>query len=313
MQDITDLAFWRVLCRRGCPDILFTEYFRVHPDSRPEKWIVRDLEDNDTGIPVVAQMVGEDIPSLVRTARFLEALPVIGVDLNLGCPAPVVCRKNAGGGLLKDPSKITDILTALRLSIAGNFTVKTRLGYSSAEEFDRLLEIYATSGCDMLTVHGRTVRQMYGGMVYDECLRHAAQRMPCPVLANGNAESADIALERGQSMGVAGWMIGRWAVRNPWIFSQLRAVQRAEPPFVPTLDDVRLYVEDLYRAIANARAPESSRVGRIKKFMNFILPGLTPEDTMLHAMRRAETEVEFFGLCDRWLRGTTPAFLPPSR
>ena len=66
------------------------------------------------GRPVFAQMIGQDIGSLVRTAKELLKYPVAGIDLNLGCPAPVVCRKDAGGGLLRYPERIEAIVGALR-------------------------------------------------------------------------------------------------------------------------------------------------------------------------------------------------------
>src|SRR6187397_6505 len=126
MQDVTDLPFWRLMTRYGGADLYYTEYFRVHADSRLEKHIARSVVENPTGRPIVAQMIGNDIPSLVRTARDLQQLPIAAVDLNLGCPAPVVYRKCAGGGLLREPAKIVAILGALRVAVKTKFTVKTR-------------------------------------------------------------------------------------------------------------------------------------------------------------------------------------------
>ena len=74
MQDVTDLAFWRVMARHGGADLYWTEYFRVHADSRPEKYILDSITQNPTGRPVIAQMIGNDIPALVRTARALQQL-----------------------------------------------------------------------------------------------------------------------------------------------------------------------------------------------------------------------------------------------
>ena len=88
MQDVTTLQFMRVIARYGGPDVYWTEYFRVHGDSRPEKWILESITENPTGRPVVAQLIGNDIPALVRTARELQKYPVAAIDLNLGCPAP---------------------------------------------------------------------------------------------------------------------------------------------------------------------------------------------------------------------------------
>ena len=106
MQDVTDGAFWNLMHRYGGADVYWTEYFRVHAVSRPESWIVESIENNSTGRPVIAQMIGNDIPSLVRTAKELQQLPVAAIDLNLGCPAPIVYKKCAGGGLLREPQRI---------------------------------------------------------------------------------------------------------------------------------------------------------------------------------------------------------------
>ncbi|MEI7807695.1 MAG: tRNA-dihydrouridine synthase family protein, partial [Verrucomicrobiota bacterium] len=135
MQDVTTLEFMRVIARYGGPEVYWTEYFRVHGDSRPEKWILKSIIENPTGKPVVAQIIGNDIPALVRSARLLQKFPVAAIDLNLGCPAPIVYRKCAGGGLLREPKKIDAILGALRDAVTVPFTVKTRIGFESAKEF----------------------------------------------------------------------------------------------------------------------------------------------------------------------------------
>src|SRR5687768_2291732 len=99
MQDVTDLPFLKLMAQYGGADVYYTEYFRVHSTSNLDKHILRSITQNPTGRPIVAQMIGNDIPSLVRSARELQNYPVAAVDLNLGCPAPVVYRKCAGGGL----------------------------------------------------------------------------------------------------------------------------------------------------------------------------------------------------------------------
>ncbi len=105
MQDVTDLAFMRVVAAYGPPDYFFTEFFRVHAQSRPERHILRSIDENDTGRPVFAQLIGEDIPHMLRTVEALARHPIAGIDLNLGCPAPKVYKKNVGGGLLRDPER----------------------------------------------------------------------------------------------------------------------------------------------------------------------------------------------------------------
>src|SRR5215469_3728214 len=125
MQDVTDLPFWKLMASYGGADVYFTEYFRVHATSTLEKWILKSITENPTGKPAIAQMIGNDIPSLVRTARELQQYPIAAVDLNLGCPAPVVYRKCAGGGLLRDPRHVDSILGSLREAVFTKFSVKT--------------------------------------------------------------------------------------------------------------------------------------------------------------------------------------------
>jgi tRNA-dihydrouridine synthase len=190
MQDVTTLEFMRVISRYGGPDVYWTEFFRVHGDSRPEKWILDSITKNPTGRPVIAQMIGNDIPALVRNAKLLQQYPVAAIDLNLGCPAPIVYRKCAGGGLLREPQRIDAILGALRDAVTIPFTVKTRLGFESPAEFDTLLPVFAKHAIDLLTVHARTVVQMYRPGVRYDLIALAARELHCPVFANGNVHSA---------------------------------------------------------------------------------------------------------------------------
>ncbi|MHC5720066.1 MAG: tRNA-dihydrouridine synthase, partial [Nostoc sp.] len=106
MQDVTNLWFMKVIAHYGSPDYFFTEYFRVNDTSRLNRSILTAITENDTGRPVFAQMIGESIPDLVRTAKELCNYNIAGVDLNMGCPAPRIYRKNVGGGLLLSPEKV---------------------------------------------------------------------------------------------------------------------------------------------------------------------------------------------------------------
>jgi tRNA-dihydrouridine synthase B len=131
-------------------------------------------------------LIGNDIPELVRTARELQRFPVAGIDLNLGCPAPVVYRKCAGGGLLRDPNRVDAIVGALRDAVQIPFTVKTRVGFDAPDVFAEILRILARHAIDLVTVHGRTVKEMYRSGVRYDLIARAVSELPCPVLANGN-------------------------------------------------------------------------------------------------------------------------------
>ncbi len=311
MQDVTDLPFWQLMTRYGGADLYYTEYFRVHVDSRLNKTILRSLTENPTGRPAIAQMIGNDIPSLVRSARELQQYPIAGVDLNLGCPAPVVYRKCAGGGLLREPQRIDAILGALRDAVQTRFTVKTRLGFKDAAVFEVLLPIFARHGIDLLTVHGRTVAGGYTAEVDYAAIATAVEAMRCPVLANGNiSTTADAAAVLAQT-GARGLMIGRGAIRNPWIFEQIRAHQRGEEPVRPRGRDLLEYIVALYEAVCTPDVPDSSQVQKMKRYLNFIAHGAEPTGRFLHEIRRCSTRVAFMSICTEHLDHSEPLDLDP--
>lgn len=293
MQDVTDLPFMRVIARRGAPDWFVTEYFRVHPESRLDRRILRSITENRTGGPVFAQLIGSDADGLARTARELAAHPIAGIDLNLGCPAPVVCRKNAGGGLLRDPEEVRRLVGTLREAVDGCLTVKTRVGYDDDDGFARLLEIFRESEIDGLSIHGRTVLDRYQTPVRPDCVRLAVETMPCPVIANGNVVDVETGLAYQARTGSAGLMVGRGAIRNPWIFSQLAAAWEGRDSERPTHRDLMAYVFELCDEVA-AEEPSfdpHKHVQRMKKHLAYISHGLGGD--FEHRVRRVRAPGEF--------------------
>jgi tRNA-dihydrouridine synthase len=256
-------------------------------------------------------MIGNDIPSLVRTARELQQYPIAAVDLNLGCPAPVVYRKCAGGGLLREPRRVDAILGALRDAVKIKFTVKTRIGFDSPEVFDELLPIFAKHSLDLLVVHGRTVREMYRGNVHYDCIARAVAEMPCPVLANGNVHSARNAAEVLKITGARGLMIGRGAIRNPWLFRQIRQHQRGEAVFIPRGREVLEYVRALYETACSPDVCESAQVAKMKRYMNFLGAGVEPAGQFLHQICRVTAKSDFFQVCEKFLDHDQPLPLEP--
>lgn len=285
----------------GSPDYFFTEYFRVHATSTLNQKILRSITENATGRPIFAQLIGESIPDLVRTARSLMQYPIAGIDLNLGCPAPRIYRKNVGGGLLRDPEQVSEILGALRQSVDGHLSVKMRLGFENTANFDRLLDVLNQHQIDLLSLHGRTVKEMYHGSVHYDLIAHAVQRVKCPVLANGNVASAASAATILSQTKAAGVMVGRAAIRNPWIFKQIRQHLTGQPISVVRLSEVRDYIERLRQTTTALTVPERARVSYLKMYLNYIAQGVDAAGAFLREMRLAQTETELVRVCDRYL------------
>jgi tRNA-dihydrouridine synthase B len=310
MQDVTDLPFWGLMSRYGGPDVYYTEYFRVHSDSRLERDILRSLDENPTGKPAIAQMIGNDPGCLARNARELQQHPVIGIDLNLGCPAPIVYKKCAGGGLLRELDRVDRILGELRAAVHLSFSVKTRIGFQDEADFDALLALLVKHQVDLVTVHGRTVLQMYRPGVRYDLIAHAASSLTCPVLANGDISSAADAQRVLAQTGVRGLMLGRGAIRNPWLFDQIRAACAGMTAPLPTGTDVLHYLHDLYETVTQP-GPELPQVHKMKRYVNYLGIALPDGESFLHAIRRSTTRAEFFAICTRHLDHTEPLPLVP--
>ena len=302
MQDVTNLWFMKILAHYGSPDYFFTEYFRVRDDSRLNAKILASITENDTGRPVFAQMIGESIPDLVRTTQELCDYNIAGIDLNMGCPAPRVYRKNVGGGLLREPEKVDRILGELRSALSDRpLTVKMRVGFDNTDTFEEILDVINCHNIDLLSLHGRTVKDRYHGEVKYDLIAQAVKRVNCPVLANGNIDSAATALKVLSQTGAAGVMVGRWAIANPWIFNQIRQVLLSEPISPIPLTEVREYIDRLRLTPEAVKTPPRARAGHLKMYLNYIALLVDSEGNFLRLMRKTKTEVELLRLCDNIL------------
>ncbi len=185
--------------RYGGADVYWTEYFRVSATSTPEKRILDDITKNTTGRPVVAQMIGNDIPALIRTAKVLAAIPG-----RRDRPQPRLSRRRSSIA----SARVAACCASRSASTASSARCATRCRSSSRSRRDwalrrrtssiDLLPIFARHSLDALTVHARTVAQLYRLPVHYERIRQAVDAMPCPVIANGHV------LLRGAGAGAAG-------------------------------------------------------------------------------------------------------------
>lgn len=280
MQDVTDLAFMRTLHRiHSLPDTFITAYFRsTSTTCALAEHNLRCIDENETGVPILAQLAGSDAPALLRDAEMLLNRPgVAGINLNAGCPSPLVNRHGAGAGLLRDLPRFSQIAQELRQAVpAGRFSIKCRLGWEKAtNEFPSILEVLSSAKPDEVGIHARTRQQLYGGSPDFYYVKQAVDALPCPVLANGDIGSSQQAHTCMQITGAAGLMIGRGAVRNPYLFRQLRGGP------APTTEEMRHYysilVEETGKVLLHKRT-EKGHCNRMKKYLAFCYPDFSPEE-----------------------------------
>ncbi len=302
MQDITDRGFIEVLCARGAPDFCIAEYFRIHEYFELSPHILDAILNSPAGTRVAAQFIGENTGYISQAIEALKRYCKINMlDLNLGCPAPKIYRKNVGGGLLRDIGKIAEIVRLIRSQWSGIFSVKMRIGFDSTDNFDELFDAVCSGNPDFVTIHARTVKQLYRGTPDYEFIKRAACRADIPIIANGDISSAAKALEVLKYTGCAGVMCGRHAVRNPWIFRQIRELAGGCEVYRPKLYEVREYIEDLSRNFLASEERIKHLDSRLKKFINFIATGVDERGEFLYNMRRAKGMGELLKICDRYL------------
>ena len=158
------------------------------------------------------------------------------IDINMGCPVPKVASVGAGCVLMKDINLASKIITAAKLNSNKPISVKCRLGWDKDSinvlDFAKMCE---DSGADVICVHGRTRQQLYSGKADWQTLAQVKKSVTIPVIGNGDITTAEEGLRALKLYGVDGVMIGRGALGNPWIFSEL-----TNTPFELSLYDVVL-------------------------------------------------------------------------
>lgn len=168
---------------------------------------------------LVLQLFGDDPDMLRDAAAKAEAgFAPVAIDLNMGCPAPKLAGRG-GACLLQTPERANRLIEAMRQGTTLEVSAKIRLGWDA----DRSLEIaqgLEAAGVALITVHGRTSRQRYEGQANWEAIAKVAQGVRVPVVGCGDVRSLEEYQQR-LGTGVAGVMIGRGAVGNPWIFAQV--------------------------------------------------------------------------------------------
>ncbi len=221
MAGVTDLAY-RLLASECGADYTVTEFTAASGLTRrnTNSWL--KVESDPREKPFIPQIFGGDIEEMVTTVKLLQDRADI-IDLNFGCPAPKVCRNDAGAALLRDPDKVVRMVRACIEAANVPITVKMRLGTGSgpntALEICQRLE---AEGVERICVHGRTLRQRYSGESDWSQIRDIVQAVDIPVIANGDVVDAKTAAACLDQTAASGLMIGRGAIGRPTIFYEIK-------------------------------------------------------------------------------------------
>jgi nifR3 family TIM-barrel protein len=238
MAGVTNSVF-RTICKEKGADILTSEFVSaegiMHRNARTREY----LDFSESERPMGVQLFGADPERLAQAARqVIDWVAPDFIDINFGCPANKVVCRNGGSSLLRDRPLLERVADAVVKACAPlPVTAKIRIGWDAksvnAVETARLLE---GVGVTRVAVHGRTRAQGYSGNADWEVIASVAASVAIPVIGNGDIAVAEDALRR-RGCGVSGLMIGRAAMSNPWIFSEIKHALAGLPYTSPTLAD----------------------------------------------------------------------------
>ncbi len=285
MDGVTDATFRHTVAMHGKPDVSFTEFTHVHDICRGPEFLLDSLIYHEAERPIVAQLYGKEPDLFYQAAHAVCELGFDGLDINMGCPSRSVASSGSGAGLIRTPEVAQAIMQATRRGIADwsagqtleeaglkpgrvaaicrmngqrqgarrlvrqaiPLSVKTRLGYDVVV-VDRWIEHLLTERPSVISLHGRTLQQMYRGEADWNAIARAAEIVRGSgtlLFGNGDLHSYHDVVRRVRDTGVDGVLVGRAALGAPWFFRQkeearlaLQHYQSEEgfEPWMPPLD-----------------------------------------------------------------------------
>ena len=239
MAGVTDLPF-RLLCKEQGAGLLCMEMVSAKAILYKNKNTEALLSIDEREIPVSLQLFGSDPDIISQIAHQIEERPFNILDFNMGCPVPKIVNNGEGSALMKNPKLAGEIIEKTAKAIKKPVTVKIRKGFDdtciNAVEIAKIAE---ASGAAAVAVHGRTREQYYSGKADWDIIRQVKEAVSIPVIGNGDLLSAEDVIAMYEQTGCDGFMIGRGAQGNPWIFKQvLHYFETGEKLAKPTFEEV---------------------------------------------------------------------------
>ncbi len=221
MAGVTDLPF-RLLCKEKGAGLLCMEMVSAKAILYKNKNTQALLEINPRENPVSLQLFGSDPDIISQIAHEIEDRPFDILDINMGCPVPKIVNNGEGSALMKNPRLAGEIIEKTVKAIKKPVTVKIRKGFDDEHvNAVEMAKVAQESGAAAVAVHGRTREQFYSGKADWDIIRQVKEAVSIPVIGNGDLLTAEDVIAMKEQTGCDGFMIGRGAQGNPWIFEQI--------------------------------------------------------------------------------------------
>ena len=262
------------------------------------------LKMDDSERPIAQQIFGSDKESFVKAAQEIEKRmhPDI-IDINMGCPVPkVALRAQAGSALLKDPSKIKEIVSAVVNAVSVPVTVKIRSGWDSKHiNAVEVAKVCEEAGASAITVHGRTREQGYSGKADWEIIKKVKEAVKIPVIGNGDVTSCYLAKAMLDETGCDAVMIGRGVLGNPWLIKQcVEYLDSGKEPENISFEDKILMMKKHYELLCKDKN-EKVALLEIRSHILWYLKGMPNSKEMKNRIMSCKSSEEIFNTLDDYL------------
>lgn len=304
MEGVTHATFRALMAARGGLGAVCTEFVRVSRAPLSVAALRREVVKAE-GVPLSVQVMGNDGEKMAEAAAVVARAGADVVDVNLGCPMPRIVKKGVGAAMLKNPTLLYDVLSRMRDATPGLLSAKIRAGFDDADNVVSIARIVEKAGVDFIAVHPRRRADFYEGVADWRIITVLVDALRIPVVGNGDVWYASDILRMQRETGCAAVMVGRPALRNPWIFRQAAALRRGAPPEHPSGDDLLAFLEDVAERYA---AAFGKTVGKMKELVRYVGRAVDDDRAFVTAACRLGSTEEILTLAERTLAG-----LPASR
>jgi tRNA-dihydrouridine synthase B len=293
LAGISDSAF-RLICREYGARFTFVEMINARALSYKSKITKKMLTTDPRDKPIGVQLIGCEIPYILKALDVIEKYDFDLLDFNVACPVKKVCRRGEGAALMKEPEKLQKILKAIVARWPKPVTIKIRSGWSqdtkNAVAVARLAE---DCGIKAIFIHGRDREQFYKGSVDTRVIADVKKKVTLPVIASGDIWSALHAKKMLDATGADGILVARGALGHPWIFQEIDAYfKNGLITEAPTLDAV---MKALFRHLdlSIAEHTEKKAIPLMRKFVGWYFKGHPFVRCLRQRINPAKTKNEF--------------------